>query len=86
MYFWNLIFSSASFAKNTKTTKLADNFLQLLCSKIAFKLVNEIDVETTKQAIDRFAAENRELIKINADRLVCLFVMRVLYSSVCIIS
>ncbi|KAH7034389.1 CDK-activating kinase assembly factor MAT1-domain-containing protein [Linnemannia elongata] len=36
---------------------------------LTFKLVNEIDVETTKQAIDRFAAENRELIKINADRL-----------------
>ncbi|KAF9378285.1 TFIIH/NER complex subunit [Podila verticillata] len=32
-------------------------------------LINEIDVETTKQAIEKFAAENRDLIRINADRL-----------------
>jgi hypothetical protein len=38
--------------------------------ELAFKLVNEIDVETTKAAIDKFAAENRDLIRINADRLV----------------
>lgn len=37
---------------------------------LAFKLVNEIDVETTKQAIEKFSAENRDLIRINADRLV----------------
>jgi hypothetical protein len=44
--------------------------------EIAFKLVNEIDVETTKQEIDKFAAENRDLIRINADRLVCFTLMR----------
>jgi hypothetical protein len=39
---------------------------------VAFKLVNEIDVETTRAAIEKFAAENRDLIKINADRLASL--------------
>lgn len=43
----------------------------MLHLEIAFKLVNEIDVETTKQAIDKFVAENRDLIRINTDRLVC---------------
>lgn len=44
----------------------------------AFKLVNEIDVETTKQAIEKFSAENRDLIRINADRLVSICLLHIL--------
>ncbi|KAG0051100.1 TFIIH/NER complex subunit [Gryganskiella cystojenkinii] len=35
---------------------------------MTFKLVNEIEVEATKLEIDKFAAENRDYIRMNADR------------------
>ncbi|KAG0200856.1 TFIIH/NER complex subunit [Mortierella sp. GBA30] len=51
-----------------KTLKDYNDYLETV-EDLTFKLVNEIDVETTKQAIDRFVTENRDLIRINADRL-----------------
>ncbi|KAI1311582.1 TFIIH/NER complex subunit [Mortierella claussenii] len=51
-----------------KTLKDYNDYLETV-EDLTFKLVNEIDVETTKAAIDKFAAENRDLIRINADRL-----------------
>ncbi|KAG0362010.1 CDK-activating kinase assembly factor MAT1-domain-containing protein [Gamsiella multidivaricata] len=51
-----------------KTLKDYNDYLETI-EDLTFKLVNEIDVETTKAAIDKFAAENRDLIRINADRL-----------------
>ncbi|KAF9563640.1 TFIIH/NER complex subunit [Mortierella alpina] len=51
-----------------KTLKDYNDYLETV-EDLTFKLVNEIDVETTKLAIDRFVAENRDLIRINADRL-----------------
>ncbi|KAF9154455.1 TFIIH/NER complex subunit [Linnemannia schmuckeri] len=51
-----------------KSLKDYNDYLETV-EDLTFKLVNEIDVETTKQAIDKFAAENRDLIRINADRL-----------------
>ncbi|KAF8939491.1 CDK-activating kinase assembly factor MAT1-domain-containing protein [Dissophora ornata] len=52
-----------------KTLKDYNDYLETV-EDLTFKLVNEIDVETTKATIDKFAAENRDLIRINADRLV----------------
>ncbi|KAG0219334.1 TFIIH/NER complex subunit [Mortierella sp. GBA43] len=51
-----------------KTLKDYNDYLETV-EDLTFKLVNEIDVETTKAAIEKFAAENRDLIRINADRL-----------------
>ncbi|KAF9281236.1 TFIIH/NER complex subunit [Mortierella alpina] len=51
-----------------KSLKDYNDYLETV-EDLTFKLVNEIDVETTKLAIDRFVAENRDLIRINADRL-----------------
>ncbi|KAG0301901.1 TFIIH/NER complex subunit [Dissophora globulifera] len=51
-----------------KTLKDFNDYLETV-EDLTFKLANEIDVETTKAAIDKFAAENRDLIRINADRL-----------------
>ncbi|KAF9430660.1 TFIIH/NER complex subunit [Podila epigama] len=51
-----------------KNLKDYNDYLETV-EDLTFKLVNEIDVETTKQAIEKFAAENRDLIRINADRL-----------------
>ncbi|KAF9942258.1 TFIIH/NER complex subunit [Modicella reniformis] len=51
-----------------KTLRDYNDYLETV-EDLTFKLVNEIDVETTKAAIEKFAAENRDLIRINADRL-----------------
>ncbi|KAG0251784.1 TFIIH/NER complex subunit [Mortierella polycephala] len=51
-----------------KTLRDYNDYLETV-EDLTFKLVNEIDVETTKQAIEKFAAENRDLIRVNADRL-----------------
>ncbi|KAG0345898.1 TFIIH/NER complex subunit [Podila humilis] len=51
-----------------KNLKDYNDYLETV-EDLTFKLVNEIDVETTKQAIEKFASENRDLIRINADRL-----------------
>ncbi|KAF9969967.1 TFIIH/NER complex subunit [Actinomortierella ambigua] len=51
-----------------KTLKAYNDYLEEV-EDLTFKLVNEIDVEATKLAIEKFAQENRELIRMNADRL-----------------
>ncbi|KAF9080298.1 TFIIH/NER complex subunit [Mortierella sp. GBA35] len=62
---------SSKFNKRREDFKMLKDYNDYLetVEDLTFKLVNEIDVETTKQAIDKFAAENRDLIRINADRL-----------------
>ncbi|KAF9360441.1 TFIIH/NER complex subunit [Mortierella sp. NVP85] len=54
-----------------KTLKDYNDYLETV-EDLTFKLVNEIDVETTRAAIEKFAAENKDLIRINADKLASL--------------
>ncbi|KAF9164211.1 TFIIH/NER complex subunit [Actinomortierella ambigua] len=51
-----------------KTLKAFNDYLEEV-EDMTFKLVNEIDVEATKLAIEKFSQENRDLIRMNADRL-----------------
>ncbi|GJJ74787.1 CDK-activating kinase assembly factor MAT1 [Entomortierella parvispora] len=51
-----------------KSLKEYNDYLENI-EDLTFKLVNEIDVDATKLEIDKFAAANRDYIRMNADRL-----------------
>ncbi|KAF9585760.1 TFIIH/NER complex subunit [Lunasporangiospora selenospora] len=51
-----------------KSLKEYNDYLEKV-EDMTFKLVNEIDVDKTKLEIEKFAAENRDLIRLNANRL-----------------